>query len=117
MKLVIRSAAVWGCPNLRQWQPDDPNTIAELVFIDIGPKGKQGADTFTLRVATVAGLAKLDAKDGIVATRPLLVMNRYDFADLWAWLERTVTSCEADSWTACVENLRRYFAWEYEAVQ
>lgn len=114
MKLVIRSAGVWGHPNLRTWAPDDPDVFAELVMLDIGPRKGKGADSFTLRVATPAGLDRLEARDGIVATRPLLVMRRYDFDDLWRWIERTVASCEAETWPACVENLRRYFAWEYE---
>lgn len=114
MKLVIRSVGVWGHPNLRTWEPDDPSTIADIVTLDIGLKDKKGADSFTLRVATPAGLDQLEDQDGIIATRPLLVMRRYDYDALWAWLERTVASCEADSWTACVESLRRYFGWEYE---
>jgi len=114
MKLVIRSAGVWAHPNLRTWEPEDPASVAETVLIDIGERDKKSADSFTLRVATPAGLDRLDARDGIIATRPLLVMRRYDFDDLWRWLERTVASCEADSWSACVENLRRHFAWEYD---
>jgi hypothetical protein len=114
MKLVIRSVWVWGHPNIRTWQPDDPETIAELVFLEIGDKAKSSSDTFTLRVATPAGLATLESQEGIIATRPLLVMKRYDFDDLWRWLERTVAKCEKNTWSECVENLRLYFGWEYE---
>lgn len=112
--LVIRSVSVWGHPNIRTWQPDDPEKIAETVTVEIGERSKDSADQFTIRVATPAGLAMLEARDGIVAMRPVLVMARYDFQDLWRWLETTVVHCERDSWTHSVEMLQRYFQWEYE---
>lgn len=54
---------------------------------------------------------------GILATRPLLVMQRYDVTDLWRWLERIVAECEQESWVASVESLRRYFGWEYDGYK
>lgn len=116
-KLVIRSVSVWGHPNIRTWTPADPGAIAEVVSLDIGERSKDAADTFTIRVATPAGLATLEARDGILATRPLLIMERYQFADLWRWLERTVAECERGSWSESVESLRRYFGWEYDGYQ
>jgi hypothetical protein len=113
LKPVIRSVGVWGYPNIRTWEPDDPSAFAELVQLDVGPKQAKGADSFSLRVATPAGLEALETKDGIVATRPLLVMRRYDYDDLWRWLE----TCEAGTWPECVEKLQRYFNWEFEGYQ
>jgi hypothetical protein len=112
--IVIRSVSVWGHPNIRTWEPDDPDRIAEIVSLDIGERSKNAADSFWIRVATPAGLSTLEARDGILATRPLLIMRRYDFADLWRWLERTVAECKGETWTASVERLRRYFGWEYD---
>jgi hypothetical protein len=114
MKPIIRSVGVWGHPNIRTWSPDNPECFAEVVSLDIGPKPGKGADSFNIRVASPAGLATLDAKDGIVAGRPLLVMQRYDYDSLWRWLEGKVAVCEAETWPACVEKLRRYFDWEYD---
>jgi len=113
-KLVIRSISVWGHPNVRTWEPDDPTTIAETVSLEIGERTQDSADTFTIRVATPAGLQSLADRDGIVATRPLLIMKRYDFDDLRRWLEGTVATCESASWPQSVEALRRYFDWEYD---
>jgi hypothetical protein len=44
-------------------------------------------------------------------------MRRYNFDDLWRWLEKIVAACEGNSWTVCVEILRRYFSWEYDNHQ
>ena len=117
MKLVVHSVECWGHKNMRTWEPADPADVAEEIMVDIGPKGKKGADTFTLKVATPKGLGRLLAKDGIIATRPLLVVDRYDFAVLWRWLEATVTACERDTWESSVSELRVYFLWEYEGMQ
>lgn len=117
MKLTIRSVFVGECPNIRNWQPEDPQRVAVMVCVDIGPKTRKGADTFCIRVATPDGLHAMEAKDGILATRPLLIMHRYDFNDLWRWLERTVAACEAETWPACVEKLQRYFDWEYDGYK
>jgi hypothetical protein len=117
MNIVMRSVSVWGHANIRTWEPDDPLNIAEVVTIDIGPKNKKASDSFTLRVATPTGLARLEGKDGIVATRPLLVMCRYDFDALWRWLEKTVSQCDAPTWPECVQKLQRYFDWEYDGYK
>ena len=114
MKLVIRSAGTWDHPNIRTWDPADPRVFAEELRVDIGPRGGKDADSFTIRVATPAGLDALEERDGILANRPLLVMRQYDFENLWRWLETTVEACTADTWPASVENLRRYFNWEYD---
>lgn len=117
MKLVLHSVGCWGNPNLRTWTPDDPDTIAVELMIDIGEKGKKGADMFTLKLATPKGLLELDSKDGIIATRPLLVMERYDFQLLWDWLQKTIATCERETWLDCVAELRVYFLWEYEGMR
>lgn len=113
MKLVIRSASVRGNVDLRSYAPESLGEFAELVTLDIGPKNAQRGDTFSIRVATPSGLDGLSAHDGILATRPLLVMRRYDYDDLRRWLEHTVERCEAERWPDCVENLRRFFDWDY----
>ena len=58
--LVIRSVSVWGHPNIRTWEPDDPDTIAEIVTVEIGERSKDSADQFMVKVATPPGLATLE---------------------------------------------------------
>lgn len=116
MKLVIHSVWTWECANIRVWAPPDPELIATTINIDIGAKGRRGKDTFQLRLATPKGLAAIEARDGIIAIRPLLVIERYDFHVVWGWLQETVAKCEAAGWTDCVANLRRWFDWEYDGM-
>jgi hypothetical protein len=117
LRLVIRSVSVWGHPNIRTWEPENPGKIAEIVTVDIGPKTKKHADSFTIRVATPLGLTTLQPNNGILAIRPLLIMERYNFHDLWRWLETTVAKCEDETWNGCVDRLQRYFNWEYQGYK
>jgi hypothetical protein len=117
MKLVIHNVWTWDCANIRVWSPPDPDVIATTINLDIGAKGRAGTDTFQLRIASPKGLADMQARDGIVAIRPLLVIERYDFDSLWRWLQSTVAHCEAETWLACVDQLRRWFDWEYDGMQ
>ncbi len=114
MKLIIKSVFTWEHPNLRTWEPLDPENIAETISIDIGSDKTKGADTFSIRIATPKGLSNLESRDGIIAVRPLIVIDRYDYNYLWSWLVKTVKSCEADTWLSSVEKLRLYFDWEYD---
>jgi hypothetical protein len=86
----------------------------DFLQVHIGQKPGKGADAFTIRVATPGGLAAGAATHNIVAQAPLLVIKTYDYDDLLAWLEKTVASCQADTWNESVEKLKRYFHWEFE---
>lgn len=114
MKLVIRSVWTWDHANIRTWTPFCAEDVAETINIDIGPKTSKGANTFSIRVATPKGLSRLDVRDGIIAIRPLLIIEKYDYQDLWNWLTKTVASCESDTWNASIDKLRMYFDYEYD---
>jgi hypothetical protein len=115
MKLVMRSASVDGNHNLRAWRPADPTTVSTWIRLCIGPKTSSGTDDFFVRVATPAGLADDDTV-GVIAQRALIVVSVYDADVLWTLLQNTVASCEADTWLASVEKLRRFFNWEYDSL-
>lgn len=117
MKLSIRSVGVWGCANIRSWKPREPGVITEDVLVDVGKANAGSADTFVVRLATPDGLKTLEERDSILATRPILVVRRYDWAVVETWLENVVSSCESDSWSECVANLRLHFTWEFANIQ
>lgn len=114
MQLVVHSLSIDGHRNIRTWEPADPLKVAEGVTLEIGPRGKKNVDIFWIEVATPRGLEELEAKDGIIAHRPLVVLERYDYHLLWDWVMKTVSSCEAQSWNDCLSRLRRFFGWEYD---
>jgi len=111
---MLKGLSAWGQPNLRIWQPEDPECFAEVISAEIGHRSQQGGDMFSLRVATPSALAAMEAKNGIIATRPLLVVDRYDFDVLWQWFDDLLAREDGRNWRECVERLRRYLDWEYD---
>ena len=71
-QLILHGLSTFDVPHLRGWQPDDPDRFAEVIWIDIGHRSTRGSDQFTLRVATPAGLAGLQAHRGVVATTTVI---------------------------------------------
>ena len=117
MQLVIKGVGVEYYPNIRNWHPEDPKKISTYVMVDIGVKSRKGSDSFIIRLATPDGLKEENAVDGVIANRPLIIMNEYSFDDFWRWLERTVKSCEADTWLECIAKLEKYFDWEFDYIE
>jgi hypothetical protein len=114
MKLSIRALYSGNGVAMSKWQPDNEENVCEFICLQIGEKGKKAADEFYIRVATPKGLETFGNDNGIIASRPLLVMARYNFRELREWLEKIILSCEDDIWIRCVERLRYYFSWEYD---
>jgi len=108
--------------DLRRWTPEDPEVFSVFIQLYLGPKTwssgpharAKRTDLFTIRVASPGGLEQLDAEGEILAWGRIIVMRRYDRDDLIHALERIVASCEAESWSGCVDLLRRHFNWEFE---
>lgn len=117
MKLVIHSIHVQSGENLRTWSPENDQIVSEFLYISIGEKGRKGADGFSIRIATPEALQQLMPENGVLASRPLLVVKRYSFDELWMWLSNVVSSCEGETWIECVDNLRVYFDWEFDGYR
>lgn len=115
IKLALYSACIGEGVNLRKWQPENDGVVSELINLEIGIKNKKGSDGFTITLATPQGLQLLLREKGIITTRrPLLIVESYDFDQIWNSLEEIIASCEDDSWSLCVEKLTNYFDWEYD---
>ena len=115
---LLRNIGTYDHPNLRAFQPEDPTDVALHLSIEVGRKGTRGTDEFTVLVATPRGLAALPPSPlGILRAGKVVVIERYDFDRLWAWVETTVDSCCADTWSQCGERLHAYFNWEFAEAQ
>lgn len=99
------------------WLPKNELIVCEFISVSIGEKGRKTKDGFSIRIATPDGLRQLASESGILASRPLLVMERYSFENLWRWLNDVVVACEAETWIKCVKNLKGYFDWEFDGYQ
>lgn len=97
--------------NIRTFEPPNPEDVCITVYLSVGPRGGEVLDWFSMRVATPAGLARVEPTDGIVAAGHLLVMQTFELARLWSWLEKTVESCAAGTWNESINRLRHHFHW------
>jgi hypothetical protein len=114
-RLVIHGVQSSVHPKLRTFVPDDPAMFDDFLAVLIGYRPGKGSDEFAIRVATPAALAACTGD--VVAQSPLLVLQRFDYDVLWAWIERTVESCRAETWPLSVERLQRHFAWEFASAR
>ena len=114
MRLVVYRVFSGEHPELETWVPENPQIVSFFVGVSVGTDGGRGADDFFVRVATPAGLAALEEKNGILAGRPLVVVSHYSYEVVLSWIRAVVAGCEADTWEASVEKLRLYFNWEYD---
>lgn len=116
-QLVLHGLTTGDVPNLRLWSPADPATVSVFVMASIGHRSVKGTDDFTIRVATPAGLSALTAKQGVLAQRPLLVIETFEFDILWRWFQDLIEKCDGPSWTECRDRLRRHLDWEYDSLE
>jgi len=78
------------------------------------------SDDFVIRLATPAGLSRAarETDSGtIIASWPLVVIDRWSPTEFEKWLYATIESCKGATWDECVENLKRYFRWEFDGYR
>ncbi|WP_368773760.1 Imm8 family immunity protein [Corallococcus aberystwythensis] len=44
-------------------------------------------------------------------------MRRYDFDELWRWLELMIAACEGATWEECIDKSRLHFHWDFEGME
>lgn len=106
------------CPDIADpetWQPDSLEQVFFAVALIIGPVDEPGGHIFQITVATPEALrVYLEAHNVQVFPAPhFLIVRDYDWNALRAALNDLVAQCERATWEASVEQLCRYFLWEY----
>jgi Immunity protein 8 len=100
------------------WVPDDPSDVNVGLVIEIGWNDREGTTLFYARVATPEALRKTEPRPDtkhIISTRALIVMSRYDQAELVLEVERTLKwASSRETQEEVLRYLTRYYGWEYE---
>ena len=104
--------------DLWSWVPDSAADVYLLVELEIGERGVDGADIFSLLIATPEAL-RARAADGtsVLLGRGSLVVAQFDWPDIWEKIQALVASCAAETWGETCWKLQRHFCWEYESFQ
>lgn len=80
-----------------------------------GPKGEAGEEIFNFAVCSPGWLAREELKSAdIVLLRHILLMKKFDFRKVRAFIERYVNGLEAPTWAELGEKLGRLGHWEFE---
>jgi hypothetical protein len=107
-------------PELRSiWSPDlpdgelpaDPTKAWVAVQAEIGAHGSQGADTFSLVVATPHALTDLGLPRW---GHGLLLIESFDWSVVRSALEKVLRHCEAEDWDGIAAKICRNLDWEFD---
>jgi hypothetical protein len=116
MEIEIRDYSSADIDNISSWEPSSLDDVHFQLTLEICEKGKQGGNLFQLVVATPEGLRKAaDSIEGYeIPDRNLLICADYNWDAVLARINRIITKCTRETWTATMSCLQRYFQWEYE---
>lgn len=110
MKPEIKDVHCSDVVDLARWIPLSPADVFLPIELSIGPAGSAAADLFAIIVATPQAIHGRPERP-----KPkLLVIQRYDWQEVWATLERWVSECERPTWDRVLDCLRSRFNWEFE---
>jgi len=98
---------------IRTWKPNDPFDVFFLLELSIGTTIGEGADLFSVFVATPQGLSRKKN----MSIKKIVVLQEYSWESLYQKLLDIIESSAEDSWEGSVENLQKYFDWEYQGYK
>ncbi len=98
--------------DLARFRPENPESFAVPLVLEVGPLGLEGRERFDLLAATPAWLLERHGREGAVLGRGLLVVFEWDYPRLRAFLARKVEACTARSWPGLARAVSRIADWE-----
>jgi hypothetical protein len=101
-------------PDLRTWVPPDERHFGFLLQIIAGPQGDDAGESFDVRVCTPSWIANRLEAVGPQFGSGLLLVARYDFAELERIVRRRFETVEASDWSALGRKLSGLAHWEFE---
>jgi hypothetical protein len=104
-------------PDLETYRPDDPEDVGLLVQVIVGAAGEPGEESFDVMVCTPRWLDREARRFGPLIGRHYLVVARYDFAEIRAFITKVVDAENAPTWRELAERLGRFGHWEFEDYQ
>jgi hypothetical protein len=101
-------------PDLRKYQPDDPNNFSFLLELSVGPRDDETEDIFAVVVCTPEWLRERSERTDITIGRHHLIVFEYDHDRLIDFLERYISECSGETWLEIAQKLNRLAKWEFE---
>lgn len=116
MRAAIRSMTSPDV-DVENYSPDDPEDVAVFVQVIAGPADEEGAESFNIDIVTPAWLAAHVKQHGPLVGRHYLIVDRWDWPTIRAFLTAAIEREEASTWSGLGERLARIGHWEFEDYQ
>ncbi|WP_409290599.1 Imm8 family immunity protein [Peribacillus sp. SCS-37] len=97
-----------------KWVPRDPEEIYYLLEFNVGYVNDKASDIFYVFVATPEGLRKRKKTSSDWVTNKHLIVRDYSFDLVEAKINEILFKCTGPDWEKSVQNLLKYFDWEYD---
>lgn len=112
MRARLKSLRSDEVPDLARFAPQDPDSFAVPLVLEIGALGLRGRERFDLLVVTPRWLLERHGRTGAVPGQGLLIVFEWNFERIRAWLAREVERCTGQSWPEVARKVGRIAAWE-----
>jgi hypothetical protein len=118
MKQILKSSFLFQSANsFEEFMPEIPHNFYVLASLTIGGEYELGGSDYSLGICTPTWLDHQVQNSGPLSGRHLLVVNRFDAAEVRAAIQKIINQCERESPAETNTMLARFFAWEFEDYQ
>ena len=113
MRAAIRSLMSLDTDDLACWVPESKDWALGLRIL-AGPDDGPGEESFDLTVCSLGWLADRVRRDNVYSGRHHLIVERYDWPRIEAWVRRHVAACQGVDWAEVAAKISRFAYWEFE---
>ncbi|MES2662168.1 MAG: immunity 8 family protein [Pseudomonadota bacterium] len=100
--------------DLENYQPEHPRKFGFLLQAMVGPKGKEGEESFDLEVCTPGWLEEAYGPDEVIIGQHYLIVREYNYQRIVASIENFLRDCSGKNWREVGEKVSRLGKWEFE---
>lgn len=100
--------------NIRSLESVENSELYVSITLDIGFKNEQGSDLFYFKLSTPEALLCRDFENYILLKNRIIIVKYFDFQIFIQSISDIIRTCSRETWSESVNELIKYFAWEYE---
>jgi hypothetical protein len=100
--------------DLKTYQPADERDFGILVQMMAGPYDGAGLESFDFVLCTPAWLQRKLESQKLIVGHHYIIVNRYDYQELWTFLEKQCLISEGRTWAEVARKLSVVGRWEFD---
>ena len=110
---VLKSLSSPDALSLDQFCPQVGSEFNLLLEASFGPRNDAGEEVFSFEICSPEWI-KRQAGKGLLVGRHKIVAEKFDLAEITAFLDNLASRCAASSWPEAAQKLGQYGHWEFE---